>query len=351
MKRHGGAFVARSVQPVFPIRMLALDIDGTLVHETRVIPEHTRNTVRAALDAGVRVSVITGRMPTSGLRFAAQMRLVDPIVGYQGAVVREIRGAGEERPGRLLFHEPISSEGALAAVRWAHANGLGAHVNHLERFIIQADDARWAEYQAFLGALAYPVDDLFTVLRHPVSKVTAVGEPPIPESLVGAAWAAVGHIAQPTISHPRFLEFVAPGVNKGRALRWLARRQGIPLEQVMAIGDQLNDLEMVAAAGHGVAMTNAPLELKLQARYIAPSVFEQGAAEIIEALILAGPGDVRLNALRFAAERHLADLPGEGDAANRAEQAMAEAVSAQHAGVAEPLSEPGALPEPLAESR
>jgi len=287
MKRHGGPFVARSVAPVFPVLMLALDIDGTLVNETRQVPDRTREIVAAAVRAGVRVSLVTGRMPSSALRFAAQMRLVDPIVGYQGAVVREIRAAGDPRPGRLRYHQPVPPEGALAAVRWAHSRGLGAHLNHLERFIIQGDDPRWPEYQAFLGGLAHRVDDLFRVLERPVSKVTAVGEPPLPGLLMDEARAAVGALAQPTMSHPRFLEFVAPGVNKGRAVRWLARRQGIPLEQVMAIGDQLNDLEMVAAVGHGVAMANAPDALRARARYIAPSVLQEGAADVIEALVLA----------------------------------------------------------------
>ena len=322
MKRHGGPFEPRSVEPVFPIRMLALDIDGTLVNETRVVPERTRRAVVAALAAGVRVSLITGRMPTSALRFAAQMRLVDPIVGYQGAVVREIRGAGDERPGRLLYHEPVSSAGALAAVRWALANGLGAHANHLERFLIQRDDPRLAEYQAFLGGRARPVDDLFRVLQRPVSKVTAVGEPPLPESLVGPATTALAGLVQPTMSHPRFLEFVAPGVNKGRAVRWLARRQGIPLGQVMAVGDQLNDLEMVAAVGHGVAMANAPRELRALARYVAPPVVEEGLATIIEALVLARAGKAARTAARFLAEVEDAAQP----------------------------PSPSELPEPLAES-
>jgi Cof subfamily protein (haloacid dehalogenase superfamily) len=268
----------------------ALYTPGTLETDPRVTPYRPLPILAAARPARVRVSLVTGRMPTSALRFAAQMRLVDPIVGYQGAVVREIRAAGDERPGRLLFHEPVSAAGAMAAVRWAHAHGMDAHVNHLERFIIQRDDPRWEEYATFLGSLAHPVDDILTVVRRPVSKVTAVGEPPLPESLIDAAREALGHIAQPTISHPRFLEFVAPGVNKGRAVRWLARRQGIPLEQVMAIGDQLNDLEMVAAVGHGVAMRNAPGELLDRARYVAPSVLQEGAAQIIEALVLAGDG-------------------------------------------------------------
>lgn len=342
MKRHGGPFEARSVAPIFPVRMLALDIDGTLVNETRIVPERTRAIVTAALAAGVRVSLITGRMPTSALRFAAQMRLVDPIVGYQGAVVREIRRSGDDRPGKLLYHEPVSAAGAQAAVRWAYAHGMGAHVNLLERFIIQRDDPRWEEYSAFLGGLAHPVDDLFKVIERPVSKVTAIGEPPLPESLVAAAREALGHIAQPTISHPRFLEFVAPGVNKGRALRWLARRQGIPLEQVMAIGDQLNDLEMVAAVGHGVAMANAPAELKALARYVAPSVFEEGAATIIEAMVLArSAAAARSSARRFVPE------PGPSPAAAPADGAPGPTAPA----VGSPRAVRGPLARPPVESR
>jgi Cof subfamily protein (haloacid dehalogenase superfamily) len=237
------------------------------------------------------------------------MGLVDPIVGYQGAVVREIRGPGNERPGRLLYHEPVSSPAALAVVNWAKANGLGAHANHLERFLIQRDDPRLAEYQAFLGGRARPVDDLMRVLQRPVSKVTAVGEPPLPESLISAAQVALGSLVQPTMSHPRFLEFVAPGVNKGRAVRWLARRQGIPLEQVMAVGDQLNDLEMVAAVGHGVAMANAPLELRAMARYLAPNVLEEGVATVIESLVLTGAARSARNAATFHVPAVAGPLP------------------------------------------
>jgi hypothetical protein len=70
----------------------------------------------------------------------------------------------------------------------------------------------------------------------------------------------------------------------------------------MAIGDQLNDLEMVAAVGHGVAMANAPAELQARARYLAPSVLEEGAAAIIEALVLARAGAASAHARSFLAE-------------------------------------------------
>ncbi|MGZ8527913.1 MAG: HAD family hydrolase, partial [Candidatus Limnocylindrales bacterium] len=73
------------------------------------------------------------------------------------------------------------------------------------------------------------------------------------------------------------------------------RRLGIPLEQTVAIGDQYNDLEMIAAAGHGVAMPSAPPAVQAAARYIAPPLADEGAAQVIELLVLAGraaPGNV-----------------------------------------------------------
>jgi len=105
-----------------------------------------------------------------------------------------------------------------------------------------------------------------------------------------------------TISHPRFLEFIAPGVSKGVALEWLARRARVAVSRTMAVGDQWNDLEMLRTAGHGVAMPSAPAEVRAAARYLAPPVEEEGAARMIEALILAGPHEAAANAERLAAE-------------------------------------------------
>ncbi len=129
-----------------------------------------------------------------------------------------------------------------------------------------------------------------TAIVHPVTKIIAAGD----EASVAAAYAdgqsAFAGRAEVTVSHPQFLEFLAPGVTKGRAVRWLARRSGIPMGQVMAIGDQYNDLEMIAAVGHGVAMPSAPAEVLAVARHVAPPVTEEGAAQMIERLVLGDGG-------------------------------------------------------------
>jgi hydroxymethylpyrimidine pyrophosphatase-like HAD family hydrolase len=108
--------------------------------------------------------------------------------------------------------------------------------------------------------------------------------------------------AWPTVSHPRFLEFVAPGVSKGRAVAWLAHRAGIPMSQVMTMGDALNDLEMIEATGHGTAMATAPAEVRAAARYVAAPVEEDGSAVLIEQLVLASPDAARRTATRLAEE-------------------------------------------------
>lgn len=83
-----------------------------------------------------------------------------------------------------------------------------------------------------------------------------------------------------------FLEFLAPGVNKGRAVRYLARRLGVELRDVLAIGDQRNDIEMLAEVGIGVAMADAPDEVRAVARLVAPPLGEEGAAQVLEELVL-----------------------------------------------------------------
>jgi Cof subfamily protein (haloacid dehalogenase superfamily) len=275
--------------PAFPVRLLALDIDGTLVGDNLALRDRTINAVHAAVRRGVSVSLVTGRMATSAGEFAQVLGLTEPIVAAQGAVIREAPGPGTSRPGRLLRHTPLAADVARETLLWSRdVRGLDPHLNHLERLVIRADDPRAPDYSAFLGVRAVLAPDLAAWIRRPVTKVIALGDEPLPVNSLPAARAAFGHVAQPTVSHPRYLEFVARGVTKALGLRWLARRAGVPMAQVMAIGDQFGDLEMIAEAGHGVAMAGAPEPVLAAARYVAPSLLEEGAAQLIEELILHG---------------------------------------------------------------
>jgi hypothetical protein len=298
---HFGVPGLSTPQPILPIRLIALDIDGTLVGDDLVIGPDTRRAVRAALARGVIVSIVTGRMVSSAMRFALELGLSAPVVGYQGGLIRAMPEPGSARIGRLLLHRPLSQVAARAVVEWTRDQGLDPHINHLERFILRADDPRAEDYSAFMGARAELVEDLPASIVHPVTKVLAVGVPPLPVEIAPVARARFKGVADVTISHPKFLEFVAPGVSKGHAVRWLARRLGVRLGATLAIGDQWNDLEMLAAVGHGAAMPSAPAAVQAVARYIAPPVSEEGVARMIEALVLVRP-TAAANASRRLAE-------------------------------------------------
>jgi Cof subfamily protein (haloacid dehalogenase superfamily) len=272
--------------------MIALDIDGTLVDDDLVLGERTRAAIGRAVHRGIRVSLVTGRMTSSALRFAASLGLRDPVVGYQGALAREMPVRADAL-GRLLRHLPLPAEVAREVVAWSRSVGLDPHANHLEQMIIPADDPAVDDYSAFLGTRAIRVPDLGRWIRHPVTKIVAVAPPGRPSALLESARDRFRGRADVTVAHPRFLEFVAPGVSKGQAVRWLAHRHGIPLGQVLAIGDQLNDLEMLSAVGHGTAMPQAPAEVIAVARYVAPPLAEEGAGEVIARLALAGTGEAR----------------------------------------------------------
>ena len=242
-------------------------------------------------------------MTSSALRFARELGLTDPIVAYQGALIRELPPPERDpRLGRILAHHPLPAVPAREAIAWARSVGLEAHINHLERFVVQADDPRAEDYSTFFGARASIVPDLRAWIRQPVSKVLAVAAETIPEDVLDDARRRFSGRAAVTLSHPRFLEFLAYGVSKARGVRYLARRAGVPMSRILAIGDQFNDVEMLAEVGHGAAMPGAPAAVGAASRYVAPPLAEEGAAQLIERLVLAGVTEARRAAAALEAE-------------------------------------------------
>lgn len=267
------------VVPGTPIRLLALDIDGTLVAgpADSVLSERIVAAVRAAMDRGVIVLLVTGRMGASARPVAAALGVTGPLIAHHGAVIGE--------PGRLLVHTPLAAAVARDVVDWAADRGLPAHLNHLDRLVMRTDDPRADAYGRLLGVRPVLVPDLRDALSRPVTKVMVGGEPLDPQVLAEARSAFAGR-ATVTSSSTRFVEMLDPHVSKGRALARLARRLGVPLAQAMAIGDTWSDLDMLEAVGHPVAMPDAPAAVLAAANHVAPPLHEEGAAVMIETLIL-----------------------------------------------------------------
>ena len=263
------------IEPVLPIRLIALDIDGTLVGDDLVIGERTRQAIAESTRRGITVSLVTGRMATSAVPFAEALSLTGPIVSQQGALIRAMPAADSQRPGRMLHHRSLRPAVTVEIVRWCQERNMTPHFNYLEWMIVGSTEERLEEYRLFVGGRLRIVPDIAVRAHGPVTKVVALGEGHHSLEVLDEGRAHFAGQAEVTLSHPRFLEFMAPGVSKGMGIRWLARRMGVPLAQCLAIGDQYNDLEMISEVGHGVAMPSAPAAVQAAARFVAPPVGEE----------------------------------------------------------------------------
>lgn len=280
------------------IKLLVMDLDGTLLPGDGQISPRTIAAIRAARDLGVHTTIASGRNVSSFLHHAKQIGVNGPLLGMQGAIAREIPKEGEEGLGALLREVTFPSDLGARAIEWCSENGLLGHAVIRELYLFDTSDHHRESYERWFGPGSIErieaIDDLTSHLarkRLEISKVVAHAPAGHPEASLDAARAAFGANLDVTISHPEYLEFTAPGVNKGSGVRWLADRLGISLAQTMAIGDQHNDLEMIEAVGHGVAMGSAPEAVRAAARYVAPTVEEDGAARMIERLILGSGGE------------------------------------------------------------
>jgi len=281
-----------------PIKLLVMDLDGTLLPHGGVISDRTIAAIRAVRKLGVITTISSGRNIPSFIEYARTAGVDGPLIGMQGAIARELPAPGESGSGALLRHAPFTSALAARAVEWCRQHDLWGHAVIQDDYAFDATDPHYETYQGWLAGnpteRLHSIKDLVHHLREKpqeISKVVAHAPAGHPETVLAQARETFGGDLDVTISHPEYLEFTAPGVNKGAALEWLAARLNIPLAATMAIGDQHNDLEMLLAAGHGVAMHGAPEPVQRAARHLAPPSEEDGAARMIERLILGLEGE------------------------------------------------------------
>jgi Cof subfamily protein (haloacid dehalogenase superfamily) len=267
-----------------PPQLLALDLDGTLVEPREPVRQAVIDAVKRAQAAGVRVTIVTGRMYVGAKPFANELELDGPIVLYQGAVL------ADARTGR--FEREVSLANAVAMRIYAAAKERGLHVQFYrdDRFYVENDNAYARLYARTSGTEPVVVASLpDTFAGRDSTKVNIVTDADRTAEVLVLMESVCGPDAYVTRSNPEFVEMLNPAVDKGVALRLVAEHHGIPIERVMAIGDSYNDLPLLRAAGFAVAMGSAPPELKAEADAVVGDVAHDGVAEAIDRFVLAAP--------------------------------------------------------------
>lgn len=261
--------------------MLAIDLDGTLVNDRLEMNPRDVAAVKAATAAGVTVVLATGRMFKSSLRYAQPLGLMGPIINYQGAVVREI--ASGEVWYRCELTVPMQQRVlALAEPKDWHVNA------YVDERVYTARAQPEADLYARIAMVPYEVVGPLSkwVKQDSTKMVLVVLDPADVPARIGELSAWMGDLARVTRSLDWFVEVVNPQVSKSAALAMVTDRLGIPRAEVAAIGDNLNDQDMVSWAGFGVAMGNAPEALKSVAKYVTGPIGEAGVAQVIERFVI-----------------------------------------------------------------
>ena len=284
------------------IKLLALDLDGTLLNSRGKVPEANRNAIRAAEDAGVLVTIATGRRFRDGRPVGIELELNAPLVTHNGALLKyavsletvaasllatetalEIVRVGNEFGGDALVSADPHGKGTLLYHRLSDNNVP------LQRYV------EWAKRLHGLEAeeAVTRVENLSDVLReHEVIHISFSGTCERMTAMTEVLTQELGDTVMllPTI-YPKLdftlIDILPPDASKGKGVEKLALLNGLSPENVMAIGDNFNDVEMLEFAGTGVVMGNAdPSLLERGEFYTTVSNDENGVAAAIERFIL-----------------------------------------------------------------
>ena len=257
-------------------KLLALDLDGTLLMRDNTIPQEVKDALAALTARGIIVTLSTGRMYPTVQKYALELGLTSPLICYNGALIRDAAGS------EPLLYSPLPLDLQNEIIRCGEANGWylqlyqNDHVTAAEivRETLADPDSKTLPPVA-LGKLSEA-----DLQRSPkMMSMCAPEEVPIRMKAFAEATGGRLYIASST---PTLVEMMQKGVCKSEALKVLCAHYGILQEEVVVCGDSGNDADMVAWAGVGCAMANATPALKELADYVCEHSNSYGVLEVIQ---------------------------------------------------------------------
>lgn len=265
-----------------PYELVVVDVDGTLLDDSRLITPAMRAVAARARQAGVRLTLATGRVYASAVQVADDFGVTEPIISDGGAVVRWPDGCSL----RDLRVDPQVAAAILAAVASEDAD---CHVFYPDAILVNRRSAAVERYAARLGVRMDPHANLAQAAAVRADGPTMIvlrGDARTAATMRARYGALFGTAVQVTSTAPHLVDFLHHEAGKDRALQFLCDQLGVAIGRVIAIGDGINDLDMIRQAGLGVLVGNAAPELWPYASYVTQASYSAGIAEVIERFCL-----------------------------------------------------------------
>jgi len=262
-------------------KLVVIDLDNTLLDEEHKISCKNIDMLEKIRAQGIEVIIATGRMYSSAQPYLEELSLKNRVIVYNGAMVKDILS------GQILYHKPIDEEVARKLIKDLKSEGLHINLYQDDKLYVDQDNKYKRRYERITKIKAVHVDNLIDFdFVNPTKLLIIEDDPAQHQYYIEYLKKNYSDIIDVTESKNYFIEIGAKGVNKGNTLNHLMNKRGLKREEVIAIGDGLNDIEMISLAGTGIAMDNAHWLVKQAADVVAPSHQEDGVAVILEKLIM-----------------------------------------------------------------
>ena len=254
--------------------MIATDIDGTILKWGLNFTPELKNCIKNLSSNGIKVVLVTGRMHIAAMPVARELGLNTPIISYQGGLIKDISG-------KTLYQNTLSPKYAKEIIQWARKNNI--HINlYLDDKLYVEHDNDIVKYYTDGKFIDYTVCSFNKILAIDLNNAEKV-----------TSWVEELKAKYPDLyivkSTPYFCEIGSGDAKKSLGVQFLCNLWGIKKEELLTIGDQNNDIDLVKAGGIGVAMGNGSEELKACADYITDTVENNGFVKAIEKFVTVAP--------------------------------------------------------------
>ncbi len=260
------------------IKMIATDIDGTILKWSGEFSPEVIKCIQNLKENGIKVVLVTGRMHSSTAPIAQKLGLDTPIVSYQGGLIKDM-------DNKTLYQKNLPNSHAKEIIQWAKQNNIHINLYIDDKLYVEKDCETIQKYikGKFVNYMVCPFENLEI---KDVNKILAID--------YGDAERVTGWVEElgkkfPELyivkSTPYFCEISSKYAKKSAGVECLCKLWNIKKEEVMTIGDQNNDIELLKAGGISVAMGNATDELKKYAAFVTDTVENDGFVKAVEKFV------------------------------------------------------------------
>jgi len=270
----------------FPVRLVAVDVDGTLLDSSHQLRPGVRHSIEQLANWGVKIVLATARGPQALGLIVRQLNFSPLLICFSGGWIGEL-DPQSLLPAGILFDKRLTPSAARVVVTAAFAHKLEPNVYTPTEWRVRTLTPEIRAESAIVESSPLVTPTLLGENEKPSKIMLVAGNDEQTKRLTMIA-NLIKPLSTVTFSKPDYLEIIPIGVNKAKALAHVAQTRGLELSNVAAVGDGLNDVEMLKDVGLGIAMGNAAEPVKSAAKWVTGTNDEEGVAQAVARLLSEG---------------------------------------------------------------